>query len=187
MAMLCAGMLSMPSLTSAAPVGEAGGFCGACIAPGNTCLVDFVCIRNRCRPGDNEPCDDAAGNNGGNNGGNANNPLLRPPTPIRLYAPANDVFDQTGSTVLPYQSLPTNLWGLGPLFYYFNLTFPWLLGIAAGISILQAIAGGIQIMMSGGSEQRSAGESRLTWALVGLVLVGLAGFILRVLNPIFYR
>ncbi|MBI5155761.1 hypothetical protein HZA45_00650, partial [Candidatus Peregrinibacteria bacterium] len=121
------------------------------------------------------------------NGGNANNPLLRPATPLRLYAPANDVFDNSGGTVMPYQTLPQNLWGLGPLFYYFNLTFPWLLGIAAGVSILQAIAGGIQIMMSGGSEQKSAGESRLTWALIGLVLVGLTGFILRVLNPIFYR
>lgn len=76
--------------------------------------------------------------------------------------------------------------GIGIFFCYFNLSWPWILGVGAGIAILQAIVGGMQIMLSGGAEQKSAGESRLTWALAGLVLIALAGFLLRVLNPIFY-
>ena len=164
-------------------VAGGGVLCSNCDAgdPAGVCAgAGLSCINGKCRAN--------ASDCGGGGTSSSGNPLLRPPTPLRLYAPANDVFDTSSDgSSLPYQSLPTNLWGLGPMFYYFNLTFPWLLGIAAGVAILQAIAGGLQIMMSGGSEQKSAGESRLAWALIGLVLVGLTGFILRVLNPIFYQ
>lgn len=77
--------------------------------------------------------------------------------------------------------------GIGIFFDYFNRSWPWIIGVAAGIAVLQAMIGGIQIMISGGSEQRSAGQTRLTWALAGLVLIALTGFILRLLNPLFYQ
>ncbi len=103
-------------------------------------------------------------------------PLATPPSNINLMQPLDD----TTTSLAPEP-------GINIFFRYFNLSWPWILGVAAGIAVLQAIIGGLQIMLSGGSEQKSAGQSRLTWALAGLALVALAGFILRVLNPIFFR
>ncbi len=83
--------------------------------------------------------------------------------------------------------LPTSP-GIKVVFDYFNMAWPWLLGVAAGFAVLQALVGGIQIMLSGGdSGKREAGQTRLLWALAGMLLVGLSGFILRTLNPLFYQ
>lgn len=109
-------------------------------------------------------------------------PLRRPLRRICLLQPLDAPGGEgTGTTQL--RPGP----GIQIFFDYFNLSWPWILGIAAGIAVLQAIAGGVQIMISGGAEQRNAGQTRLLWALGGLVLVALAGFILRVLNPTFFR
>lgn len=73
-------------------------------------------------------------------------------------------------------------------FDYFSNTWPWVLGVAAGIGVLQSLVGGVEIMMSGSdSGMREGGKSKIMWALAGLLMVGLAGFILRSLNPIFYN
>jgi hypothetical protein len=43
------------------------------------------------------------------------------------------------------------------------------------------------VMLSGSdSGMRENGKGKIMWALAGLLMVGLAGFILRSLNPIFY-
>ncbi len=77
--------------------------------------------------------------------------------------------------------------GMNMLFQYFNATWPWVLGSAAGIAVLWALIGGIQIMLSGdNTTMRSAGQERLLWALAGLLIIGLADIILSTLNPIFY-
>lgn len=69
---------------------------------------------------------------------------------------------------------------------YFNIAWPWVLGCAAGIAVLQALVGGMQIMLSGSSNGSSAGKERIMWALAGLLLIGLSGLILEILNPTYY-
>lgn len=90
----------------------------------------------------------------------------------------------------PLNGQPTSLSpspGIGIFFEYFNLSWPWVLGVAAGVGVLQALIGAIQVMLSGNdSGMREGGKSKMTWALAGLLMVGLAGFILRSINPIFF-
>ena len=69
-------------------------------------------------------------------------------------------------------------------FDFFNLSWPWLLGVASGIAVLQAIWGGILIMTS---MDQDGGKEKIQWALGGMVMIALAGFILRFLNPIFFE
>ena len=69
-------------------------------------------------------------------------------------------------------------------FDYFNLSWPWLLGVASGIAVLQAVWGGILIMTSW---DQDGGKEKIEWALGGMVMIALAGFILRFLNPIFFE
>jgi hypothetical protein len=71
---------------------------------------------------------------------------------------------------------------------YFNLSWPWVIGTAAGIAVLQALVGGVQIMMSGSdSGARGEGKNRLMWALAGLLMIGLSGMFLEILNPLYFR
>lgn len=77
--------------------------------------------------------------------------------------------------------------GIDIFFTYFNSAWPWMVGTAAGVAVLQAVVGGVQIMMSSGGAGKAAGVERLQWAIAGLVMLVLAGLILRTLNPIFYQ
>jgi|GEM_PF-4128839 len=77
--------------------------------------------------------------------------------------------------------------GIDPFFIYFNMLWPWIIGIASGIAVLQALIGGIQIMLSGGdSGKREEGKNRLLWALAGLLMISLSGLIMATLNASFY-
>ena len=77
--------------------------------------------------------------------------------------------------------------GLGTFFGYFNLLWPWLIGTAAGIAVLMALVGGLQVIMSGGDQsKKQEGLDRLKNALLGLLMLVFAGVILRVLNPSFF-
>ena len=151
-----------------------------CVAHAD-CCGGLTCTNGRCTappaatsctPTNNQPAQPQA---------DPNRPLLQTNRNLRLIEPPDATNALDGTRWLAPQA------GINMFFCYFNLTWPWILGIGAGIAVLQALAGGIQIMLSAGAEQKSAGESRLTWALVGLAVIGLAGFILRILNPIFYR
>lgn len=53
--------------------------------------------------------------------------------------------------------------------------------------MLQVLVAGVQIMISKGQASYEEGKNRLMWAIVGLILLILAGFILRTLNPLFYK
>lgn len=110
-------------------------------------------------------------------GGNAaaNDPLVRPHTPLFLLQPPDDATNQLAPEP-----------GINIFFTYFNLAWPWILGIAAGLAVLQIMVAGVQIMYAGGPERAEEGKTRLMWAVAGLLLIGLAGFILRLLNPLFY-
>ncbi len=86
----------------------------------------------------------------------------------------------TGQTELQ----PSN--GIEIFFEYFNTIWPWALGTAAGIAVLRVLIAGVQIMTSRGGDIGEAKE-HLMWAIVGLIMLILAGFILRTLNPLFYQ
>ena len=71
---------------------------------------------------------------------------------------------------------------------YFNLLFPWAAGIAAGLVVLWALIGGVQIMTSGGdSGKRSEGIDKFKNALIGLLMLLFAGAILNAINPSFFK
>lgn len=77
--------------------------------------------------------------------------------------------------------------GIDIFFTYFNLSWPLIVGSAAGVGVLQALAGGIQIMLSGSDTTKlEEGKSRLLYALAGLLMVGLSGMILETINPVFF-
>ncbi len=99
------------------------------------------------------------------------------PNTIRLLEPVNPSLRE----ITPQP-------GLSMFYQYFNATWPWVLGSAAGIAVLWALIGGIQIMLSGDNTgMRSDGTNRLLWALAGLLIIGLAGVILSTLNPLAYQ
>ena len=77
--------------------------------------------------------------------------------------------------------------GLETFFKYFNLLYPYLIGSGAGIAVLMAVVGGLQIIMSGGDQTgRQAGIDRFKNALLGLLMALFAGLILQTLNPTFF-
>ena len=92
---------------------------------------------------------------------------------IQLMQPLDDETDTLEVSPEPLQTF----------FDYFNMSWPWLLGVASGIAVLQAVWGGILIMTS---MDHDGGKEKIEWALGGMVMIALAGFILRFLNPIFY-
>jgi hypothetical protein len=107
-------------------------------------------------------------------------PLVIPPADLPLLQPLDD---RTNS--LSTQNAND---ALEAFINYFNLSWPWVIGTAAGIAVLQALVGGIQIMLSGGDGgAREEGKNRMTWALAGLLMIGLSGMILEILNPIYFR
>jgi hypothetical protein len=98
--------------------------------------------------------------------------------PIWLLQPLND------ST---YEIQPINGDPFGAFKQYFGITWPWIIGSAAGIAVLWALVAGIEIMLSGGdSGKREKGKDHLLSALAGLLLIGLSGMILQILNPVYY-
>lgn len=104
-------------------------------------------------------------------------PLLIRNRPLFLLQPLNDSI----TSLAPEPDI-------GIFFTYFNTAWPWVLGIAAGIGVLQALVGGVQMMLSGSDTgMREGGKTKIMWSLAGLLMVGLAGFILRSLNPLFYN
>lgn len=92
---------------------------------------------------------------------------------IKLLAPLDDETFTMEPSSTPLETF----------FEYFNMSWPWLLGVASGVSVLQAVWGGVLIMTS---FDRDGGKEKIEWALGGMVIIALAGFILRFLNSMFY-
>ena len=113
--------------------------------------------------------------------------------PMTVWAAGGAGFGINNPNLTLLQPLDPNTTSLTPtpgiqiLFDYFNTAWPWVLGVATGIGVLQALFGGIQIMLSGSdSGARDRGKEKIMWALAGMLMVGLAGFILRSINPLFF-
>lgn len=110
--------------------------------------------------------------------------LIRRRTGIYLLEP---LFNQ-GNPEIPDATNVQAQQGIDIIYKYFRASWPYISGVATGIGVLQALIGGIEIMLSGGdSGRRQSGITRLLWSIGGLMLILLTGFILRVLNPLFYR
>jgi hypothetical protein len=78
--------------------------------------------------------------------------------------------------------------GLGVFGAYFNLIYPWVIGMGAGIAVLMAVIGGIQIIQSGADQNGvSEGKKRLLMSLGGLLLILASATILNALNPVFFQ
>lgn len=100
------------------------------------------------------------------------------------------ICDRNGNSILLLQpldddtrNLPVSSAPLEVFFTYFNMAWPWIIGVASGIAVLHAIWGGILIMFYADLDE---GKTKIQWAVGGMVMIALAGFILRFLNPIFY-
>lgn len=77
---------------------------------------------------------------------------------------------------------------LGVFGMYFNMFYPWLVGVAAGIALLMVLTGGINIIQAGGDQgKRQEGIERLKWAIIGLLFLLFANVILQTLNPTFFK
>ena len=84
--------------------------------------------------------------------------------------------------------IPDGMVGLNAFFFYVNTLFPWMLGTAAGICVLMALVGGVQMIISGGdTSARGEGMDRFLWSIGGLILIVFVNLILRLLNPSFYQ
>lgn len=78
--------------------------------------------------------------------------------------------------------------GFGVFFQYFNLLYPWVVGLGAAIAVLMGLAGGIEIMTAGANDgQRSKGVNRLLLSIGGLVILLFSSTILNILNPTFFK
>lgn len=115
-------------------------------------------------------------NNTGGGGGDSNTPLKTDPkSEIFLLQPLDDSTHRLNAAP-----------GIQIFFQYFNLSWPWILGVCAGFAVLQAMVGGMQIMLSAGGSGKESGKERMMWATAGLLIIALAGMILSTINPIFY-
>lgn len=70
---------------------------------------------------------------------------------------------------------------------YFNVSSGWLFRVAVGFAVLWILIGGVMFILSGNNQsRRSEAISRITWAVVGLIILLFAGVILRTMNSIFF-
>ncbi|MDD4628817.1 MAG: pilin [Candidatus Peribacteraceae bacterium] len=77
--------------------------------------------------------------------------------------------------------------GLGTAIRYFNGIGEWLITVVVGICVIWVLLGGFQIMLAGADPgMKDRGVKNMTWAIIGLVIVFFAGFILRTLNSQFF-
>jgi hypothetical protein len=78
--------------------------------------------------------------------------------------------------------------GFGVFYAYFNLLYPWAVGLMSAIAVLMGLWGGIQIMVSGSNESgRQEGVNRLMMSIGGLLLLLFSSTILNWLNPTFFQ
>lgn len=101
--------------------------------------------------------------------------------------------DSKGIPVLEYPTqggfgfVPVGSGPLGTFTYYFQLIYPWFIGVAAGIAVLWGLFGGIMIIFSADDQaKRAEGIEKFKWAIAGLLMIIFARLILHTLNPNFF-
>ncbi len=73
---------------------------------------------------------------------------------------------------------------LGALLKYFNGgLWEWALRIGVAIAVLQGAVAGLQ-MVSQGPDKVAEAKQRFTWAVIGLLMLLMAGAILQFINPV---
>lgn len=89
-----------------------------------------------------------------------------------------------GVTNIPTQGMA----GFGVLSVYFNLIYPWVIGMGAGLAVFMGVYGGIIIIQAGADPAEvTRGKNQLMMSLGGLLLLLLSDTILNALNPTFFR
>ena len=106
--------------------------------------------------------------------------------PVPAFAQREGIFllEPIGGT----GEIPVDGGGLGPFLFYVSKIYPWMLGMGAGIALLMATWGGVQIIQSGADTgARDAGKNRLLMSLGGLLLLLLSATVMNILNPTFFK
>ncbi len=109
-----------------------------------------------------------------------------------LFAPFTALAQSNGLSLLECVGsvcqIPTNTGPLGAFGIYFNLLYPWVVGMGAAVAVLMGVIGGIQIMLAGADQgKRSAGINRFMISIGGLLLILFSATILHALNPVFFK
>ncbi len=75
----------------------------------------------------------------------------------------------------------------GLLYNYLGLIYTYMSGLIVAIAVLFTVIGGIQMTTAGGDTAKfDAGKSRITKAIVGIILWFTASLILYTINPTFF-
>lgn len=86
-------------------------------------------------------------------------------------------------------TLPTgyNQGGVYVIMEYIQRAWPWLIGVGVGLVLLRIVIGGMEIMNSGGNPGlRAAAKDHIKWAIIGFLMLVMAGAILATINPSAY-
>lgn len=157
-----------------------------CITPGNTCNAGLVCTGGTCEAPGGADCG-TRGNPGYDGGGGTTSSspgwsvnLNRPDAPQGIF-----LLEPIGGV----EEIPEDAGGgLGVFQFYFNLIYPWIVGMGAGIAVFMGVIGGIQIIQAGADQAGvSNGKNRLLLSLAGLLIILASATVLNALNPTFYR
>ena len=85
-------------------------------------------------------------------------------------------------------SIPTDGPPFNTFLTYFNLLYPWAIGSAAGIAVAWGLWGATGIILYGADQgKRSENIKHIQTAIVGLLVLLLAGTILHTINASFFK
>jgi len=102
-------------------------------------------------------------------------PLAFAQAPIELLEPIG------GMTAINVGSNP-----LDALNQYLQPLMPYVIGMAAGLSVFMIVLGGMQIMLGGGNIASNGGKDRILAAIAGLLLLVFSATILYMLNANYF-
>lgn len=167
-------------LTPAGAFAQAGTCHEPCREPGGYCDGGLVCTGGTCE------------GLGGTDCGTRGNPGVENPVGEIPGATVTRRNARNGLFLLEpiggVREIPTRgNAGLGVFNFYFGLLYPWLLGMAGGVVMLNAVWGGIKIIQAGSGDGVTEGKNKLLLSFAGLLIILFSAVILNTLNPVFFR
>jgi hypothetical protein len=107
--------------------------------------------------------------------------------PLTLHEPLPD-----GTTEILVPTGACGITGMGcpldTLNAFLRPLVPWIVGVAAGFSVLMIVIGGIMMIASDGDQGKiQKGRQIITASLIGLILLVFSATILNTLNADFFR